>query len=103
MSRKDLVDEYNRMRGDDSPIQTCASCGVAMYRNSMDRHHPAGKSGTNILRYVYLCRPCHREAHHDPARANERGLLWPRRNTHNITFAQWVELLDQMKEHRLIL
>jgi hypothetical protein len=98
MSRKkELIAQYNAMRAEDYPSQECMSCGQVMSRTMMDRHHPAGRFGTNILKYIYLCRECHSEAHDDPMFATERGLMWPGRNTREITDQQWIELLEKMR------
>ena len=101
MSRKhELKKQFDDQRSVDNIAQECAGCGVRMYYREMDRHHPAGKHGTNILRYVYLCRQCHREAHDQPKVATRRGLLWPSRNTRDITDAEWADLLAKIKENQ---
>jgi hypothetical protein len=101
VSRKaDLKKEFDDQRKVDAVLQECVGCGQNLYYRMMDRHHPAGKHGTNILRYVYLCRDCHREVHHDPKVATRRGLLWPGRNTRDITDPEWIILLSKIKENQ---
>lgn len=101
MSKKtDLKKKYEESRSLDAVLQPCLSCGQMLYHRMMDRHHPAGRHGTNILRYIYLCRDCHRMAHHDPKAATRRGLLWPGRNTRDITDGEWTALLEKIKENQ---
>ena len=98
--RADQVDEFEAKRNTDAILQECAGCGELLYYRQMDRHHPAGKHGTNILKYVYLCRTCHREVHDDPKVATRRGLLWTKRNIRDITDIEWTDLLAKIKENQ---
>ena len=101
MSRKqELRKQYEAARWGEPFCQECASCGGPSNTSQMDRHHPAGRHGTNILRYIYLCRACHTECHADPKEATRRGLLWPGRNTHDITDKEWRELLATIKQNQ---
>lgn len=97
--RKELVQEYEDQRSSDTVLQKCVSCGQVMNYKAMHRHHPAGRHGTNILRYIYICPHCHDECHNNPKEATERGLLWPGRNTRDITDGEWADLLIKINEH----
>jgi hypothetical protein len=104
MSRKEeLKKQYYGMIDVDSLPQQCVSCGEMLYHRMFDRHHPAGRHGANILRYVMICRDCHNAAHNNPKEATRRGLLWPGRNTRDITDEEWKALLLKIKENQHIL
>jgi hypothetical protein len=102
MKRAEIVKEYKQMQIVDAVLQKCASCNRFANKHELERHHPAGRKSTNMLRYVYLCHECHEEVHHDPKKATERGLLWRRRNTHDITAAEWGALLLDIENNKYI-
>lgn len=97
-SKEELLKTYRSMAESDASMQRCVVSGVRYPKDNLQRHHPCGRSGTNLLRYVYIRADHHRFAHDHPKWATEHGLLWPRRNTRSITDAEWEELKIKMKE-----
>lgn len=66
---------YRDQKESDPLQQTCRVCGVYGRKTEMDAHHTHGRSGENILRYIYVHRECHDWIHGHPKQARERGLL----------------------------
>lgn len=62
----------------------------------MDRHHPAGRHGSNMDKTVLLHRACHSWVHSNQRQAEALGLLVKNRNTHELTDSEWSDLLDQI-------
>ena len=73
--------DWNRLYADskaDAPLEMeCADCGTPWMKWRMEPHHPAGRIGANIMRFVWLCRPCHLMIHHKSKWARETGRLLP--------------------------
>lgn len=66
---------YDAEREADADTQECAVCSIAGSKRSMDRHHPRGRHGDNLLSYVYVHRLCHKLIHDNPKWAEGKGLL----------------------------
>lgn len=98
--RKEIVERYEAQRNVDGILQDCMACGQRLYHRTMHRHHPAGRHGSNVLKYIYLCPQCHDECHQEPKVATRRGLLWPGRNVKEITDEEWADLLLKIKENQ---
>lgn len=76
-SKKTWVDLY-QMRKSEAPLELeCADCTAPWMKWNMEAHHPAGRMGVNILRFVWLCPPCHRAIHHKSKWARQTGRLLP--------------------------
>lgn len=88
---------YEELKKLDGPLQWCPVCGESGAKNSMDRHHVAGRSFGNLLHYIYLHRGCHRKVHDDPEWAEKQGLLWKHRNTRSMTSSEWGILMSRLK------
>lgn len=71
---------YEAMKADDAQTQRCRVCGVSGSKDYLDRHHPRGRSGENILIYFYVHRiPCHKHIHDNPKWAEANNFLEPNR------------------------
>lgn len=76
---------YEEAYLNDEVIQRCACCGTYRKTDWMERHHPRGRNGKNILFYVYLCGRwltmggCnkHVEIHDNGKKARREGWLQP--------------------------
>lgn len=77
---------YEEAYAQDDIMQLCACCGELHVTHWMERHHPRGRCGKNILFYVYLCgrwlvdrRGCnkHVEIHDNGKKARREGWLQP--------------------------
>lgn len=60
-------------------LNCCSNCGA---HNGVERHHPYGRSGNNITRWVWVCSEAtgchlHGKIHQNPDRAFEKGWLQP--------------------------
>jgi len=72
----------------------CPKCGVSGRKESMERHHIAGRSKSGFLFTVMIHSSCHRWVHDNPAEALEVGLLWKERNTQTLTIEIAQSLID---------
>jgi len=70
----DKKKEYFEQAERDSDIQRCAFCGELGTKSGMDRHHTSRRLGGNILKYVYLHRPCHNMVENNSNLARRLGL-----------------------------
>ncbi len=70
-----LQERYEAMKEEDEVLQRCPYCHQLGSKNDMDRHHPRGRHGENLLKYFYAHRLCHGAIHDNPKEATERGLL----------------------------
>ena len=72
------TERFNKAKALADAILPCAHCKTRYPTRFMDAHHPAGRHGENLLRFIWLCRSCHNAAHHDPKWAESEGLLMSR-------------------------
>ena len=93
---KGIDKTYDEMKDLDGEVQLCPVCGEQGNKGRMERHHIAGRNGTNLLRYIYLHPGCHHNVHYDPDWATKQSLLWPGRNTKEITSPEWGEILKKL-------
>ena len=77
----DLEKEYRDSKDAAHPVQRCACCKQLGAKKGMHPHHPKGRHGRNLLRYIWVHVPCHRWIHANPRLATARGLLEPGRHT----------------------
>lgn len=75
MNKAELEAEYKRLKKEDADLQKCKVCGITGSKRHMDPHHPWGRSGLNMLRFMWVHRHCHNLTHDKPAAARKRGLL----------------------------
>jgi hypothetical protein len=69
--------EYKKSKQAAPPLVRCAACGRLFSKNSMEPHHPHGRRGKMLLKYVWVEPPCHRYIHDNPQWAKDNGLLYP--------------------------
>lgn len=62
----------------------------------MEKHHVAGRRKAAFCFYVLLHTACHRHVHQNPRSATADGLLWPGRNSKELTVADARELVLKM-------
>jgi|JI10StandDraft_1071094.scaffolds.fasta_scaffold00354_40 hypothetical protein len=75
MTREKIKAEYKRLK-DAAPILVrCHVCGVQAPKKYMDPHHPWGRHGDLLLKFVWVHRSCHDATHADPAAAKRAGLM----------------------------
>lgn len=76
---KEARKEYKRLVKAADDWQTCANPEHKHFRASkkyMDPHHLQGKkTPATIVKFVWICRECHRKTHDNPAWAEGVGLL----------------------------
>lgn len=58
--------------GKEAPCQKCGMIGNV--GTTIDRHHPRGRRGENLLYYIYVCRDHHIWIGANPKEAFELGL-----------------------------
>lgn len=75
--REKAIQEYNKSEPLNGKL-SCASCGRADF---LERHHPYGRGGENITKWIYLCSDLgcgmHQWIHTHPNTAFEFGWLQP--------------------------
>jgi len=76
-------EKYYAKTAEDKTIQHCANCGLSGNKNGpwLERHHYRGRSGENIVHYVYICGArcgcaIHKQIHARGTWAREEGWLW---------------------------
>ena len=74
--RQSWLELYKRQKDGDHIFQMCPVCAVKGRKEEMDAHHTHGRSGENILRYIWVHRVCHDWIHGNPNKARERGFLF---------------------------
>lgn len=92
-SRKDLLKRYASSYALIPDFVCCASCGIPSEKQSMERHHPAGRRKDAFCFTFMLHSSCHKRVHADPAWAASVGLLWPGRNSKVLSMADAVKLV----------
>lgn len=74
-----LRQEYEKMFSR-SPLCECCRVLVELglqsgMRLATEPHHPQGRIGKNIHKFIPVCSDCHRRIHDNPKWAEENGLL----------------------------
>jgi hypothetical protein len=85
---EEKLDRYHWMCYTDTETQSCFMCGLVSHKDILQRHHPKGRGGDNILYYKYVCadattctvrnpqrRGGHDGIHSNPNWAREKGYL----------------------------
>lgn len=67
---------YAAKKASDDEIQICEVCRIEGTKYTLDCHHTHGRSGENMLKYVYVCRECHNWIHGNPNEAKKQGYLF---------------------------
>lgn len=91
-SKAELLAKYKSLKEASPTWSRCPVCCCMDTKNLMEPHHPCGRSGTNILLFVWLHPACHRAVHDDPAQASRSGMLWPGRNRKMCSPEEWEAL-----------
>lgn len=72
--RKAIWAQYRAALKDRARGATCANCGAKRF---LEPHHPYGRRGENLLRFVFICRSLHHIIHAHSDAAKEAGWLQP--------------------------
>lgn len=76
MTLKEARKEYERLKREAPIIVTCTRCERSAVRKNMDPHHTHGRATPeSMVRFIWLCRPCHNWVHNNPNEARKAGLL----------------------------
>ncbi len=68
---------YIQKKKDGDPFVKCEVCKSIGTKGMFHPHHPLGRIGERILRFVWLCPMCHSEIHDNGKWAREQGYLMP--------------------------
>jgi hypothetical protein len=93
-SRKSLLKAYEASYALIPDYVCCAACSIPSHKDSMERHHPAGRRKDAFCFTFMLHTSCHQRVHADPAWAASVGLLWPGRNSKVLSMADAVKLVQ---------
>jgi hypothetical protein len=60
-------------------VVRCEACQQLGAKAHMDPHHPQGRHGENLLRFIWVHRHCHDLIHNNPEVATRLKLMIPNR------------------------
>lgn len=73
--RADQQAAHQKQRDEAPAVVQCALCRSLLSSANAHRHHHTKERRHDLLKWVWLCPPCHRSVHQHPAQSRKTGLL----------------------------